>query len=290
MNIQEVEWKHYPYVAEYSPARSFVERLVLKGKQPKTVDAYARVVEDLLTYFTKRNFFHVLEADEADLDAYIASLRQQRPKKRGRGGMVDDQIETSPFVIRRMLSDNTIAQRVVVCRLFYDFLIRNKLRSDSVNPIERGNDGRNRQHPRRGPFQKRERLPWIPSDEAWEQLLIHVIQNEPTRPKAMILLAYDAALRREELMLLRVDDIDWRVGLLPFARKSRRMDECDIFQCLREFFTWFVPTLTVTVARLSQHMMGMQVALFSCQSPPVIQDVRLPSELLTKLSNEYERK
>ena len=34
MNIQEVEWKHYPYVAEYSPARSFVERLVLKGKQP----------------------------------------------------------------------------------------------------------------------------------------------------------------------------------------------------------------------------------------------------------------
>jgi hypothetical protein len=52
MDEQEVRWEHYPHVANYAAARAFVERLVLKGKRPKTVDAYARAVEDLLAYFS----------------------------------------------------------------------------------------------------------------------------------------------------------------------------------------------------------------------------------------------
>jgi DNA-binding LacI/PurR family transcriptional regulator len=47
MDEQEVRWEHYPRVANHAAACAFVERLVLKGKRPKTVDAYARAVEEM---------------------------------------------------------------------------------------------------------------------------------------------------------------------------------------------------------------------------------------------------
>lgn len=225
MDIQEVRWEHYPQVAGHAAAHAFIERLVLKGKRPKTVDAYARGIEDLLVYFAEENPSRILEADEADLDQYIASLKQRDPKKRGRGGMRADETKIRSLS-RRKLSDNTIAQRVVACRLFYDFLLRKSLRSDPMNPIVRGNDGRDGQHATRGPVRKRQRLPWVPSDEIWEQFVRHVILHEDARTQAMILLAYDAALRREELMSLRVDDIDWARGIVvirPETTKGGRM-------------------------------------------------------------------
>ncbi len=225
MERQEVRWKYYPFVAEHPVARSFVERLVLKGKRPKTVDAYARTIEDLLTYFSMTAPERFLEADEADLDGYIASLKLRKPKIRGRGGMIDDATKIR-YLSGRRLSANTIAQRVVACRLFYDFLIRKNLRTDPVNPLARGNDGRDGQHPVRGPVGKQQRLPWLPSDEVWEQFIRYVLLHEEARTQAMILLAYDAALRREELMSLRVDDIDWAHGIVtirPETTKGGRM-------------------------------------------------------------------
>jgi integrase/recombinase XerD len=225
MDIQEEKWEHYPRVAAHPAARSFTERLRLKGKRPKTVDAYARAIEDLLAYFSEVGPERILEADEADLDKYIAKLKQRGPKKRGRGGMIEDETKIR-YLTGRKLSDNTIALRVVACRLFYDFLIRKNLRSDPINPIARGNDGRDGRRPERGPASSRKRLPWVPSDQVWEQFVRHVLLNEDARTKAMILLAYDAALRREELMLLRVDDIDWAYGIVtirPEITKGGRM-------------------------------------------------------------------
>jgi site-specific recombinase XerD len=225
MDVADVRWNFYPLVATHPAARSFVERLVLKGKRPKTVDAYARGIEDLLAYFQTTDSGHVLEADEGDLDGYIAGLKQRAPKKRGRGGLVEEETKIR-HLSGQKLSDSTIAQRVVACRLFYDFLLHKGLRSDPMNPIERGNDGRDGHRPVRGPVSKRKQLPWVPSDEVWEQFVRHVLLNEDARTKAMILLAYDAALRREELMLLRVDDLDWARGLVtirPETTKGGRM-------------------------------------------------------------------
>ena len=225
MGIQNVQWEHYPRVAAHSAARSFVERLTLKGKRPKTIDAYARAVEDLLAYFSGVDPERVLDADEADLDRYIASLKQRGPKKRGRGGMIEDETKIR-YLTGRKLSDNTIALRVVACRLFYDFLIRKNLRTDPVNPIGRGNDGRDGQRPTRGPVSKPQRLPWVPDDTVWEKFVRHVLLHEDMRTQAMILLSYDAALRREELISLRVDDIDWARGIItirPETTKNGRM-------------------------------------------------------------------
>src|SRR6266852_9177150 len=102
MDTQEVKWEQYPRVAINSAAKSFVERLVLKGKRPKTVDAYARAIEDLLVSFDKAD---VLEAPEADLDSYIASLKLRKPKKRGRRGMIEDETKIR-YLTGRKLSAN----------------------------------------------------------------------------------------------------------------------------------------------------------------------------------------
>ncbi len=224
METQEIKWECYPRVRDHPAARSFVERLALKGKRPKTVDAYARAIEDLLTHFVNQPPTSLIEADEADLDGYIANLRSRYPKRLGRGGLIEEDHKVLPLTGRR-LSDNTIAQRVVACRLFYDFLIRKRLRCDPVNPIERGNDGRHgqrRQRPSRGPASPKQRLPWVPSDEVWHRLLEQVILHEDARTRAMILLAYDAALRREELMSLRVDDIDFARGILTIRAETTK--------------------------------------------------------------------
>jgi len=229
MDMYEVRWEHYPRVTAHTAARSFVERLVAKGKRPKTVDAYARAIDDLLAYFERTDLTRVLEADEADLDGYIADLKRRGPKKRGRGGMIEDATPAETKVLYltgRKLSDNTIIQRVVACRLFYDFLLRKNLRTDPINPITRGSDGRDGGRPRRGPVGRRRLLPWIPTDEVWEQFITHIVLNEDARTKAMILLAYDAALRREELVSLRVDDVDWSRGVVtirPETTKGGRM-------------------------------------------------------------------
>lgn len=139
--------------------------------------------------------------------------------------MLEDQTTVRQLMGRR-LSENTIAQHVVACRLFYDFLIRTRRRADPVNPIVRGNDGRHGRRPMHGPIRRHKRLPWLPSDDMWEQFLRHVLLHEDARTRAMILLAYDAALRREELMSLRIDDIDWARGILtirPETTKGGRM-------------------------------------------------------------------
>jgi site-specific recombinase XerD len=229
MDEQEIRWGYYPLVAAHPATRAFVGRLSLKGKRPKTIDAYARAVEDLLNYFSGRDPLRVLEADEADLDGYIAHLKRRAPKKRRYEGMGEDEACEDTkirYLTGQKLSDNTIVQRVVACRLFYDFLIRKRLRSDPINPIARGNNGRDGQRPERGPVSLRKRLPWVPSDEVWVDFIRHVLQDEDARTRAMILLAYDAALRREELMLLRVDDIDWARSLVtirPETTKGGRM-------------------------------------------------------------------
>jgi integrase len=51
------------------------------------------------------------------------------------------------------------------------------------------------------------KLPWIPSEAEWLRLL-GVVADEPIRNRVMLALAYDAALRREELCSLRSDDLD----------------------------------------------------------------------------------
>jgi len=51
------------------------------------------------------------------------------------------------------------------------------------------------------------KLPWISAEQQWLDVLT-VFRAEPIRNRVMLALAYDAALRREELCSLRTEDID----------------------------------------------------------------------------------
>src|SRR5690348_5000215 len=105
------------------------------------------------------------------------------------------------------LANATIQQRIVPVRLFYDFLIEEGLRES--NPVGRGRytpRGR-RGGQQRGLVPRMTKLPWIPTEQQWLALL-EVAAGEPVRNRVMLALAYDAALRREELCSLRTEDLD----------------------------------------------------------------------------------
>ena len=68
------------------------------------------------------------------------------------------------------------------------------------------------------------RLPWIPDEQQWLDVL-GAFGMEPVRNRVMLALAYDAALRREELCTLRTDDFDpahRMVRIRAETTKSRR--------------------------------------------------------------------
>src|SRR5260370_34061880 len=97
----------------------------------------------------------------------------------------------------------TLVQRLVPVRLFYDYLIEEGRREN--NPVGRGRYTPGRAfggQRERGLVPRFTRLPWIPSDEQWGQIL-EAARVEPLRNRFMLALAYDAALRREGLCLLR---------------------------------------------------------------------------------------
>src|SRR3979411_3123624 len=59
----------------------------------------------------------------------------------------------------------------------------------------------------RGLIPRLTKLPWIPTESQWLELLA-VAAREPARNRVMLALAYDAGYRREELGSLRTDDLD----------------------------------------------------------------------------------
>ena len=109
---------------------------------------------------------------------------------------------------RPLLSNATLQQRLTVIRLFYDFLLEERL--CRKNPGGRGRYtpgkafGLSRQ---RSLIQRFHTLPWIPNEQDWKAVM-DVVQTKSTRVKLMFAMGYDAALRREELCSVQVSDID----------------------------------------------------------------------------------
>jgi len=166
------------------------------GRSPRTVDAYARALVDYLR-FCERVSLNVAAVGRGEIAAYVRDLRE-RPARRGANVVA---IGTGAG-----LANATLQLRITVVRLFYDFLVEEGVRDR--NPVRRGRHGST---PGRGGEQgliaRYSRLPWIPTDEQWRALLT-VATGESLRNRLMLALAYDAALRREELCLLATDDLD----------------------------------------------------------------------------------
>jgi integrase len=65
------------------------------------------------------------------------------------------------------------------------------------------------------------KLPWIPAEEQWVAVPAG-FRDEPLRNRLMLALAYDAALRREELCARRTDDLDPAHRMLPVPAETTK--------------------------------------------------------------------
>jgi integrase/recombinase XerD len=137
-------------------------------------------------------------ANRAHVAVFVRELTS-RPSRRG-GNVVS--IDSGAG-----LSNATVQQRLVPVRLFYDHLIEEGLRN--ANPVGRGKytPGRRFGGHERGLIPRLVKLPWMPDERQWLQVLA-IAAGEPIRNRVMLALAYDAALRREELCSLSTEDLD----------------------------------------------------------------------------------
>jgi site-specific recombinase XerD len=187
----------WPVLARHERAAGWLQVWTDLGRAPRTIDAYARGLAEYLV-MCDREGIDPLTANRAHVAVYVRELTE-RPSRRGANVVSLDSGSG--------LANATIQQRLVPVRLFYDFLIEEGLRES--NPVGRGRytPGRRRGGRQRGLVPRLTRLPWIPTDAQWMDIL-EAAKNEPIRNRVMLALAYDAALRREELCSLRTDDLD----------------------------------------------------------------------------------
>jgi len=193
-----VRWESYPHAATATPVRSWLQLQMNLQLAPKTIDAYARSLEDYLLFCSRRGV-PCETASREDVAAYVHDLAV-RPHPHA------SRLHHLPSGTG--LSNATMQLRLTAVRLFYDYLMERQIRAD--NPVGRGRYtpgkafGGTRE---RGIIPHFRRLPWVPNDDQW-QAILRTLGAETARNRAMVLLAYDGALRREELLLLETGDID----------------------------------------------------------------------------------
>ncbi len=188
----------WPVLSRHARAAEWLRVWADLGRAPQTIDAYARGLAEYLLV-CERDRIDPAMATRAPVAAFVRELRS-RPSARGENVVALDSGVG--------LANATLQQRLVPVRLFYDFLVEEGVRNS--NPV-----GRGRYTPRggmgggggRGLVPRMVKLPWIPAEQQWLDVL-DKFRVEPVRNRVMLALAYDAALRREELCSLRTDDVD----------------------------------------------------------------------------------
>jgi integrase/recombinase XerD len=192
--VLEEKW---PVLGRHERAAEWLRVWTDLGRAPRTIDAYARGLAEYLL-ICERDGIDPVAANRLHVAAFVKDL-STRPSRRGTNVVALDS--------GAGLANATLQQRLVPVRLFYDYLIEEGLRES--NPVGRGRytPGRNFGGHQRGLVPRLTKLPWIPGEQQWLDLL-DVVRDEPVRNRVMLALAYDAALRREELCSLRTDDLD----------------------------------------------------------------------------------
>lgn len=212
IHLSHILWERYPSAATHSQVRKWLSIQQNLGLAPNTIEAYARALEDYLV-FSQSQGIEIDHATREHIAAYIHNLAT-RPHKRG-GNIIHLDSHAG-------LSNATMQQRITAVRLYYDYLLEeNQL---AINPV-----GRGKYTPGKGFGGQRDRallpryhkLPWIPNEEQWEAIL-DTTKQESLRNRFMFALAYDAALRREELCSLEVGDIDPAHRLLRIRAETTK--------------------------------------------------------------------
>jgi len=235
----EVPWSKFPQVARHQHARRWLQFYANIGRAPNTIIAYGRAAEDHLC-FLERAGADPLNAGLDVVAAWIGDMLS-RPNPRGAALVHMDSCAG--------LANATVQQRIVAVRSFYEFLVEDGLRER--NPVRRGQSGRQGKRPRQGLVRRVEQAPWIPTDAQWRQIL-HAAAVEPVRNRLMIALAYDGALRREELVLLEVGDFEPAYSLIrlrAITTKSKRSRELAYGAATAQLFMQYLAIRRQVVGR-----------------------------------------
>jgi integrase/recombinase XerD len=195
--MSDVNWECCPLVAQTPIVRAFIEQLVKERKAQSTIENYSRDLNDFLSAFPELPFTELLEADESCIADYVDWLWKCDAQRSDRSKIT--------YLTGSKLAPATIRRRLSALRSFYRWAIRLRHRRDPINPVREGLRGQER-----GLVSTPARVPWIPDERQWKAILKYVLTTLSTRDQAIVLLAHDGALRREEIVQLRVDDIDWR--------------------------------------------------------------------------------
>lgn len=215
MDPDEIPWTKYPAIAVEKTARKWLESQALLGLAKNTVEAYARGLEGFLVYCNVAGI-DAVQATRENVIGFVGELRR-RPGPRGSNVLALDSGVG--------LSNATLQQRMTSVRLFFDYVVEEGLRA--ANPVGRGRYKAGKAFgagQAKGLIPRYKKLPWIPDDKQWESFLL-AARTESIRNRCMIGLAYDAALRREELCLVESGDIDpahRTVRVRAETTKSRR--------------------------------------------------------------------
>ncbi|MEU6966087.1 tyrosine-type recombinase/integrase [Streptomyces chrestomyceticus] len=211
----DVPWGKFPTLAADREARRWLQFLANIGRAPNTIDAYGRAVEGHLRFCAAEGA-KPLDAKADTVAAWVGEMLERTPVRPRRKGAT----RAGPG-----LANATVQQRLVAVRSFYEFLVEEGLRER--NPVRRGQAGRRGRRPKRGLVRRIEQAPWLPTEADWQRIL-EAAHAEPLRNRLMVSLAYDGALRREELVQLSGDDFDPAYRLIRLraeTTKSRRSRE-----------------------------------------------------------------
>ena len=209
----QLAFVRYPLLAEW------LELLGNLGRANATLDAYGRGVSHFLAYCEAASVA-AEAATLADLSVYIRSLSEGPTR----------------------VANSTMHQRLSAIRLWYDHLIYQGLRS--TNPLPRGHISAAchvSEHAgfRRGLIPRLIKLPSVPTDLDWAHILA-AAAHDTVRNRLMLALGYYGALRREELVSLRVSDLDFAHRLVSLRAETTKSKRARIVSYSPEI----APTLT----------------------------------------------
>jgi integrase/recombinase XerD len=245
IEMQDINWNCCPLVALNPIVRSFIEQIAKERKSPSTVENYARDLNDFLTAFANTSFPELLEADESQIADYVDWL-WKRDAYRGSGHKADR--SSIRYLTGSKLAPATIRRHISTLRSFYRWSIRLRHRSDPINPVREGVRGQER-----GLVSLPSSAPWIPDEQQWKAILRYVLTKLSVRDQTIVLLAHDGALRREELVLLSCDDIDWRTHTIAIRAERTK-----------NHLPGIIVLSHPTFIRLKEYIEGDRAALIAC--------------------------
>jgi site-specific recombinase XerD len=206
--------------------RDFLEYHEVSNSSPGTMDSYRRIITSFVAWLSSSGLVYVDELRIKHLRSYVAYL-QKKPSKNG-----------------YPLSDTTIHHYALVVSVFCHWMEHEELIDVSVV--------RNFDLPK---FEEKD-IPALTRDD-FDKLLEACEEGDPLKPRlhkaltarnrAIVTILFDAGIRRNELVGLRLGDVDRDRRLLHIKRKGGKWQQVPVsydgFKPLHEYITRHRPYL-----------------------------------------------